>query len=328
MLSISEIPAEAWTEFQRSSPQKSVFSSDTYLRCLGCDISYFAITKGSEKVAAFPALHKGSSIHVPPFSMDAGVHYAGLYGRKEYSRNELRHEVNDLLANELFRRFEMIVFNNHPSVVDLRAFDWLNYHNKYAAGGFDIRTRYTSYLKVSSEEFSLNYSHGRRGDFKNASKVSAIVETSEDLRELDRLHAVTFERQGIQRSVGEVEALAKIASVMLSNKLAEMYLCKIDNIGVSACLWLIGDGIAHYLFGANDPEFRRSGAGTYCMDQAIRSIHRVHGVSTFDFVGINSPNRGAFKLSFGGAIAPYFQIVKFATPGGSKMKTGSSRDLL
>ncbi len=35
------------------------------------------------------------------------------------------------------------------------------------------------------------------------------------------------------------------------------------------------------------------------------------GKSMFNFEGVNSPDRGNFKLSFGGNLVPYYNIKKF-----------------
>jgi len=309
-LSFEQISSYEWAEFQKLSPQCSVFSSVDFLESLGSSITYFLLRKGSEKIAGFPALHSNSEIEVPPFSVDAGIHYAAFKDLKENSRNELRHEINELFAAELFSRFEKISFNNHHSVIDLRAFDWLNYSTKSQVGGYEVRVRYTSHLQIRDGNEHLGYSQLRRRDLKNSLAAGAVVEPSDAISELDRLHSLTFERQGITRSEKEVQSLANIASRMLANGVGKLYLCQIAGQVVSATFWLVGNGIAHYLFGANDPEYRKTGSGTFCMDAAIMDLFKKNGIRTFDFVGINSPNRGAFKLSFGGEVVPYMQVHK------------------
>lgn len=309
-LSLEQISSSEWAEFHTCSPQGSIFSSVDFLESLDTSIIYLLIRKGSEKVAGFPALASNSSIEIPPFSVEAGVHYASFSHLKEHSKTERRHEINEFLAEELFSRFDDIAFNNHPSIIDLRGFDWLNYSNKYQVGGFEVRVKYTSYLQLQDENVHLNYSQLRRRDLKNSTSSGAVMETSTSIEELDRLHSLTFERQGIIRTDKEIKTLAAICSKMLSNGSGKLYLCRIAGQVVSAGFWLIGNGVAHYLFGANDPEFRRTGAGTMCMDFAIKDIHKENGVLFFDFVGVNSPNRGSFKLSFGGTIVPYLQVRK------------------
>jgi hypothetical protein len=309
-LSFEQISSSEWAEFHNQSPQRSVFSSVEFMEALGNEISYFLIRKGSEKIAGFPALHSNSSIEVPPFSVDAGIHYGALNDLKEHSKSEIRHEVNEIFAQELFARFDTIAFNNHLSVVDLRAFDWFNYSSKAHEGGYEVKVRYTSHLHLVDGSEHFGYSQLRRRDLKNSLAEGALVEPSLSVEELDRLHNLTFRRQGIIRSEKEIKTLIGITSKMLVNGSGKLYLCRIGGQVVSATFWLVGNDMAHYLFGANDPEFRKTGSGTFCMDSAIKEIFKNYGIRTFDFVGINSPNRGSFKLSFGGVVLPYFFVLK------------------
>ena len=61
---------------------------------------------------------------------------------------------------------------------------------------------------------------------------------------------------------------------------------------------------AYYLYGAGDEELRGSFCGTIAFWDACRRLAE-GGVNEIDFLGVNSPRRGAFKLSFGGRLIPY-----------------------
>ena len=74
---------------------------------------------------------------------------------------------------------------------------------------------------------------------------------------------------------------------------------------VAATLFLHDDRSSYYLFGATDPAFRRTGAGTFVLLKMIeRSL--AAGTKEVDVVGVNSPNRGDFKTSFNARIEPFF----------------------
>ena len=61
------------------------------------------------------------------------------------------------------------------------------------------------------------------------------------------------------------------------------------------------------MIGANDPEYRKYGTGTFIMFEQIRKCLE-SGLSQVDFIGINSPNRGDYKTSFGGIPVQYFSF--------------------
>ena len=80
-----------------------------------------------------------------------------------------------------------------------------------------------------------------------------------------------------------------------------------DGAPASASLFLWDQRTGYYVFGASDPAYRSTGAATVVMVESLwHAIER--GLSQIDFCGINSPQRGDFKTSFGAAPVPYFDI--------------------
>jgi len=72
-------------------------------------------------------------------------------------------------------------------------------------------------------------------------------------------------------------------------------------------VYLIDSKRAYYLFGSGDPEHQGDAAGTLVHWNAFQLLKN-SGISEVDLVGANSPNRGAFKVSFGGRLVPYFDL--------------------
>ena len=83
---------------------------------------------------------------------------------------------------------------------------------------------------------------------------------------------------------------------------------------IAAILYLVDDRTVYYLFGANHPEFRKMGGGTLLVAEMIKDAF-VRGVAEVDFVGVNSPNRGDYKISFNAELKPYF-VASFGSAGG------------
>jgi lipid II:glycine glycyltransferase (peptidoglycan interpeptide bridge formation enzyme) len=64
---------------------------------------------------------------------------------------------------------------------------------------------------------------------------------------------------------------------------------------------------SYYLFGANDPAMRETNASSkLLLDNIALSAHK--GLKIFDFVGVNSPLRGDFKMSFNAELVPYQEV--------------------
>ena len=73
----------------------------------------------------------------------------------------------------------------------------------------------------------------------------------------------------------------------------------------SMAIFLLDQRRAYYLFGANDPKMRSQHTGTAVLWDSFYLLADL-GFLEVDLEGINSPNRGWFKLSFGGSCVPYY----------------------
>jgi len=125
-----------------------------------------------------------------------------------------------------------------------------------------------------------------------------------DTSTLDLLHEKTFLRQGITRPEEEIKLLHSITDSALCNNTGSLLCCKQDDIPLSAVLFLSDDRTAYYMFGATDPDYRNTGAGTYTLLSAIRHYYE-KGLKEIDFLGANSPQRGDYKTSFDADLKPY-----------------------
>ena len=78
--------------------------------------------------------------------------------------------------------------------------------------------------------------------------------------------------------------------------------------GNKARIWTINAStIGYYQFGANDPDYRSSGASAHLMFETICMLAK-RGIELIDFVGVNSPSRGDYKLSFNPTLKPYYVV--------------------
>jgi lipid II:glycine glycyltransferase (peptidoglycan interpeptide bridge formation enzyme) len=131
---------------------------------------------------------------------------------------------------------------------------------------------------------------------------------SNGLDTLNKLHRLTFERQGIKRKREEERLLWTISETALSKGFGQMLLCRDkQETAISATLFLYDSHCGYYLVGANDPEYRNTGSGNYLLLDNIRRCKEI-GLSRVDFAGVNSPNRGDFKTSFDAFPIPYYVV--------------------
>jgi hypothetical protein len=242
--------------------------------------------------------------------MYQGVLLSSAYGGMPVHRRVRRSlEAAEFLLASLESRYERLTFWLHPSLEDVRAFSWFHYGTP-DQGRFTLDVGYSALLDLTAaaplDAYLRSIRDVRREEYGRARSRGCRVEESDDVETLERLHRLTFERQGAARSPSAPRQLERIARGALERGLGWMLVCRDAGGAVlSATLFLHDDRCAYYLIAGNDPAGRSTGSGTFLMIENIRRCME-RGLKTLDFVGINSPNRGDFKTSFNGRPVPYF----------------------
>lgn len=301
----------AWDEFTATSPQGNVFCETAFLAALGVEPEFWLVREGRSALLGALVLKKdGRVVRAPhPFSMYQGV----LLSRElaELPRHSLYQKLlraMEFLLAELEQRQDAISFCLHHSLEDLRAFSWFHYHEP-EKGQFRIDLRYTGLLDTATlkdwEGFIASLRRLRQREYRKACSAGLTVRVSRDVETLQRLHDLTFARQGLAPSEAEQQLLRSITRASLEQGFGELLECVEPGGKVTAAtLFLYDRSCGFSLFGATDPEDRDTGSYTYLiLENLRRSRERVARV---DFVGINSPNRGDYKLSFNFEPKPYF----------------------
>jgi hypothetical protein len=310
----------AWDEFVRGSFQGNVFCQTDFLHSLGeAFVRYLVEEDGSPVVGTVLMTRDGLPLPAP----HGCAEYQGvMFGRVVEAMPTHRRVLTKLktveyLLGELSNRYRCLSFGLHHEFADLRSFLWFNYHEPQK-GKFAIDLRYTGLINlrtmVPQEQYLQGVRELRRREYNRAVKEAVTVECSDDINVLDRLHEMTFDRQALARPVDEARQLRSVGQGALAANFGKLLLARnADGEVASAYLFLFDDRCAYYLFGGNHPDLRKTGASTYLMFHAI-DLFKKQGMHYFDFVGVNSPNRGDFKTSFNAEPKPYY-AVSWTRPG-------------
>jgi hypothetical protein len=300
---------QVWDVFVSTSPQRSIFIFSKFLDSLSANYDLVTCYEKEKIVAGVMVIY--SEMGKPVISTFPFTQYQGMLladNTQKATHSQITHEfkVVEYFIKQLTDRYGNFSFCHSWRLRDLRPFQWHNYHEP-EKGQFKIDLRYTGILDLqkfeSFEAYLSSVRTVRKQEFKKSSQILRF-QLSEDVSLLDTLHAKTFERQNIERSHKDsilVESISKNAIVGGYGKLAVAYL---DDIPVSAVLFLYDDRTAYYLFGANDPAYRNANAGAFLLIRMIKDAIE-NGLKEIDFVGANSPQRGDFKVSFNAELKPY-----------------------
>ena len=208
-----------------------------------------------------------------------------------------------------------IKFALHPQVNDVRAFDWYRYGKDTKR--YSLSPRYTCVLDLSEfssgksldlDGLSSEMSKSRRQQVRQIEKQKLLTEEVNGVEMLSKFYIQTFERQGIKIDQHQIERMVTLLDALIQSGVARSFVSFNDKgVASSASIFGVHQSNAFYLFGASDTENRGSAAGTAAIWHAIQVLHK-KGIQLIDLEGVNSPNRGWFKLSFGATLLPYFQI--------------------
>lgn len=294
-----------WDNFINVSPQGSIYCKSDFLKCLPAKIDKYFFYSNGKEIASVILINNEES---PLFSMYQGVCLAPISGGKHHYFNEQLKTLT-LLLECLVKVFPTLELSLSHHFEDLRAFQWINYNEPHK-GQFSLNLNYTGIIPLKEENNFESYLTSirsvRRYEWRQCEKKGFRVFDSSDIMEFIKLYKLTFERQGIILDSNSINTVTSITKSAISNNFGRLVFCA-DNDGVvhSANLILFHNDTCYYEFGASDPQFRSSGASVYLMLNNIKYAIE-NGYSFFDLVGINSPNRGDFKLSFNAFPKAYF----------------------
>lgn len=301
---------KSWNKFVEASPQGTVFHRSEFLKAVKLNPTYYFVKKGEEIFGGFSVCkdEMGNSIQDVHFNPYFGsILFKNFSHYTPYKRQQKEFEITEFIVNEISLD-EKVSFTMSPGFTDIRPFKWFNYH-KESTHQYKCEINYTGILNIG--EIDLDHyknkliSTLRRRELKANTKCT--IKEEKDYNILNTLHKKTFERQGIQRNKSEEDLLISITKSAIYHNYGKLLIAYIDELPVSATLFLYDSKASYYLFGANDPDFRNTSASTKLMYQNIVDTKEA-GLQKIDFIGMNSPKRGFYKLTLGAEVVPYFKL--------------------
>lgn len=302
----------AWDAFVAASPHGSIFCRTPFLTALGVDFDLWVVSAdGQPQVGAVVLRRGGDLLPAPyPFTMYQGVLLAATAAAAPpHERFRRLPELLDFTLRELSERYPTLSFCLHHAFEDLRGFQWFHYDEPHL-GRFRVELQYTGLLDLGPHE-SFDHYLGtirttNRQLYRKTLHEGLTVEASADVDVLDRLHAQTFERQGVWRTPQQVVLLRSITAAALIGGFGELLVCREPGgEAVAATLFLHDERCGYYLFAGSNPQWRRANGGRLLVLENIRRCF-ARGLEWVDMCGVNSPKRGDFKTSFNAIPVPYF----------------------
>lgn len=303
---------DSWNRFAEESPHGSVFCFTPFLDGLGEEYRLLLVEERGRLLAGVVLLLRDGQPNSAdyPIALYQGVLLSrNLCDAPPHSRPQQTGQVLDFLLAELAQCYDRISLCLHHRFNDLRSFSWFHYREPHR-GRFRIELHYSGLLDLSQVADFDRYLHSirtsRRREYGRCQSSGFRVCPSDDLEAFVQLYQQTFARQRLRLEPQVVRPLLSASRAALAKDFGECLICVApDGAVASANLFLYDRRCAYYWAGANDPQYRQTGSGTYLMIETIRRWQQ-KGLQAIDVVGINSPNRGDFKTSLNALPVRYF----------------------
>ena len=297
-----------WDYLIESSNQESFFCKSQFLKFTNNSKKF--IIKQDSKIVAGTIISDIDDLNVIPFFYQGLIISKSFLDKKEHKANKNYIDLLDSIITFLVSKFKKFNFSLHPSIKDIRPFDWYRYNEKTEK--FIIKIKYTGILKTEDylnfEDYLKNIRSVRRQEYKKKVLDYDFIE-EKNIDNLDHLHDLTFKKQNKQRSEVEKKILNDLIPKLIEKKIGRLISIKLKSTNkvVASSYFLHFKKNAYNLVLATDPDYRKYFFGTKILLNQIQNCFE-NKIEKIDFVGLNSPNRGDFKPSFNPNLTSYFEI--------------------
>jgi hypothetical protein len=311
----------AWDALVRQSPQGTLFAGSAFLQAVGCPHQRWAVVQGQAVKAALllPVSADGRAVVADDLVIHAGPMFTLDPQRQAVKRRHDAFEISSFVAAELARRFDRVELPMAPQVDDLRPFLWHAYHGETGLQ-YRLDLRYTSYVDVSSlagvpadqsEQTACFQAMEtvRRYSVREARRKGGSVQLATDPAALLSGYRALMETQGADAPPGRLTAMQRVMERLIADGCGALFhVHDGDGTLLYAVFYAWDHHRAYYLYGAGHPGRSTPWQGTLAHWHAFGHLARAHGITEVDLEGVNSPQRGWFKLGFGGSLQTYHTL--------------------
>jgi hypothetical protein len=311
------IPVRNWHEWDSlldASEQKSVFLLSSYLKTSELLSSARYLVEKNKILGGIviPELYPETlSNPIRSYSTYQSVWFtseATSGSRKSQDQIEILSKLGRIFLNSGLD----LDLSLHWSITDVRGLDWAFFNNQKRKIHFT--PRYTGILDLTKfqdfTEYLKTVSSGRKADFRlssslNIEKVSDSSAVSHFLIMYEE--TVPFvDIESKSKALKQVEHLVRDSIGIGSGTL---WFAKNHNGEVLSGIFIQKiDDILYYQFGASHKNNLKISPNAVSLLHIIENAFEAN-ISTFDFVGMNSPKRGAFKASLNPEPRLYFEVL-------------------
>ena len=308
--SISQISRNDVENVWLNSPQSSVFTHPNVLEEFAKEVHWWAVFKGQEIQCIWPiTLNAKKEPFIPPFSYWQGPMWTsiGINFPNHRSLSKTK-PIYELFLNTFIEEYGVVKASLHPSLHDVRVFDWWNYHEPNKPK-FNIKPRYTaliSNIQKSNKDIEKNFRVDKRQALKKFDKIKDSIYFDNTCSE-EEFITLYKDKLKIEKAVTSNELISLLRIVEKGYGWIQAARKKSNSTLCGLVIIFYHHDQANLIINIALNEYKREGLMPASVFKAIGTA-RDRGLKCFDFNGANSPARGDDKHSFDAEPVLYFDI--------------------
>lgn len=305
---------ETWNNFVRCSSTNNIFSETNFLDLLSITYKLYFIMHNENPILGCIIIDRANLDENPAYSRQM---YHGLVipKPKKISMNAFALLINDatiFLLEKITNLYDELVFCQHLATNDTRAFQWFAY-DSYPKHYIYHELLHTAAIDIgnypSFEEYFQTLSKTRKSEYRTPKKSNLNLKINYSVDDFIQIFKHTFAVQDLVLDASYIHEVHTVVSGIIANKSGSLEALYDQNDEIVSAAVFIGDGISsYYLHGATDRNKKQNGNMTFLILNHIRNCFK-NGVCNLNLMGVNSPNRGYFKTSFGADVKQFHEII-------------------
>ena len=291
---------DRWEAFRTQSPQNSLFSSITFAHGVrefaGYEPQIIVVSNSKQDIAGILAYSKQKGpfqiATVPPFTSFSSL--VTTTPLQSVATSEAGTPYT-LLLHRLRELFDHILLHHHPSLQDVRLFQWASWK---------ASPRYTYHidLTVDPSHLGANWSASTKRTFKKHASAFSFKETPSAADAVIDLLKASYGRHGRPLPLPSDQLSGFISHLQQAGMVRIFTLTSAKSTSPTAGIALLHDKeVAYYWLAGSIP-----GHSMTVLLGHLLPMLASEGIRLFDFVGANTPYIAEFKRRFGPTLAPYY----------------------
>tara|TARA_A100001015_G_scaffold162222_1_gene180320 strand:+ start:1780 stop:2718 length:939 start_codon:yes stop_codon:yes gene_type:complete len=289
-----------WDKIVCKSNQYSLLCSSKFLSGLTCPHKFFLLKeKQNIKMAVliFENKKKFKKYFLQDFNYNQGFYFFDN-DLTERKRNKERIRLINIFLKEMTKNYSELRFSLNYNIKDIRAFQWFDHPKKT----FQINTVYTSIIQLNEfktfEEYIKSIRYERRREYRLFTETNYKIIQENDHEKFIKLYKF------LKPNIGKLMFDTHLKVIRNANKMnfSRINFLLDKNKIIAGTLFYYHKNRAYYAFSVSNPNYKKKVSCTAPLILEQINYSFKNKIENVDFLGINSPNRGDFKESFGGKL--------------------------